>query len=659
MTIETENEIAAIINNAQDIVDPLDALIVEAENDPQAPLSPATVILLAGLRKNSRTEYESLLTKMQAVGVDIALLDAMIDEEVGALPRKKRSQIDELIELGTTVELFHAADNVGFAHINDGAVHDTLPLDNLAFHQWLARKYYRATGAAASEDALRDAINQLNGKALYDGPEREVHMRVASVGGKIYLDLADKNRHVVVISADGWNVTVGADVRFQRPRGTAELPMPTEGGSLDEFRSLVNLRSEDDLVLTFAWLLAGLRGIGPFPVLALVGEQGSAKSTLSKMIRSLVDPNEAPLRPIPRSEQDLFLAARNGHVQAYDNLSELPPSMSDALCRLATGGSFATRRLYSNDEEFLVTAVRPIMLNGIGNVITQADLADRAVVLHLAPIPDDKRLTERELRKNFEERKSRILGLLLTALANGLKRLPEIVIAEKARMADFEQWGAACETVLWPAGTFQAAYRRNRQEAAEEMLYGDPVANAIRTFVASLAGTVGTVGTVAPVWSGTPASLLDALDSHVGEAYRRSKDWPKGPRMLSGRLDRAVPVLRKTGITIERYRGPSPNRHRLIDIFVKTKQGEVITSISPPLSPSAPSSTPSISSVPSKDGQDHNSIIPARGHDADSLGAAQPTEVLPSSIGFSVSDKDYGTGSIQTSSQAADGTLLE
>jgi len=84
---------------------------------------------------------------------------------------------------------------------------------------------------------------------------------------------------------------------------------------------------------------------------------------LSKMLRALVDPNVAPVRSLPREERDLFIAASNGPVLAFDNLSALVPWLSDALCRLASGGSFAVRQL--TPEEVLFDAARPVILNGI------------------------------------------------------------------------------------------------------------------------------------------------------------------------------------------------------------------------------------------------------------------------------------------------------
>jgi hypothetical protein len=101
------------------------------------------------------------------------------------------------------------------------------------------------------------------------------------------------------------------------------------------------LPDRSDLVLIVAWLLAAFRFGGPYPLLAISGEQGSAKTVLSKLLKALVDPNTAPVRALAREERELMIAANNGHLLAFDNLSGLPPWVSDGLCRLASGGSFA------------------------------------------------------------------------------------------------------------------------------------------------------------------------------------------------------------------------------------------------------------------------------------------------------------------------------
>jgi hypothetical protein len=219
--------------------------------------------------------------------------------------------------------------------------------------------------------------------------------RLAEHAGHIYLDLADEYWRAVEIGPDGWRVIGSPRVRFRRAAGMLPLPVPQAGGSIEELASFLNLPSRNDFVLVLAWLLATLRAGGPYPVLAISGEQGSAKTVLSKLLKDLVDPNVAPVRALVREERDLVVAANNSHVLAFDNLSGLPHALSDAFCRLATGASFGLRQLYTDEDEVLFQAARPILLNGIDDVIGRSDLADHALFLTLPPIADHRRRSER------------------------------------------------------------------------------------------------------------------------------------------------------------------------------------------------------------------------------------------------------------------------
>ncbi|MBX3552903.1 MAG: hypothetical protein KF697_10620 [Pseudolabrys sp.] len=220
--------------------------------------------------------------------------------------------------------------------------------------------------------------------------------------------------------------------------------------------------SDADFVLVVAWTLACLRNRGPYPVIVLSGEQGSAKST-SAILRALLDPNTAPLRALPREDRDLFIAASNGHVLAFDNVSGLPAWISDTLCRLATGGGFAVRQLYSDQDEVLFDAARPVILNGIEDIVTRPDLADRAVFLTLEPIPEQRRRPEQELWAAFDTERPRILGALLDAVAKGLAMLPQTRLDKLPRMADYAV----------------GHWSRKRRAAARRHLSGRPIAATV------------------------------------------------------------------------------------------------------------------------------------------------------------------------------------
>jgi hypothetical protein len=265
-------------------------------------------------------------------------------------------------------------------------------------------------------------------------------------------------------------------------------------------------------------------------------------------------------------------------VLAFDNVSGLPAWISDTLCRLATGGGFAVRQLYTDQDEVLFDATRPVILNGIEDVVTRPDLADRAVFLTLTPIPEERRRPEQELWTAFEAERPRILGALLDAVSKGLAMLPQTKIEKLPRMADFALWATACEAALWPAGTFWSAYCGNRDDAVEGVIDADPIAAAVRTVMATRT-----------VWTGTASDLLGALAAVVGERVSKSKTWPDGPR-LRGRLRRAAAFLRQIGIEIS-FGREGRARTRVINITTAPL-------FSAPEKPGARPSAPSAPSAP-------------------------------------------------------------
>jgi hypothetical protein len=240
-----------------------------------------------------------------------------------------------------------------YATLSVGDHRETHPIKSKGFRRWLVRGYFESHDRPPGVQAMQDALGLLEARAQFDGVERDVHVRVAEHDDAIYVDLANERWEAVEITAECWRVVSDAPVRFRRPRGLLPLPTPARGGSVGELRRFVNVADETSWRLMVAWLVQALRPGYPYPLLILHGEQGSARSTAERLLAALVDPSVAPLRTTPRNEHDLYIAAENGHVVAFDNISDLKPWLSDALCRLSTGGGFGTRTLYENREQEL------------------------------------------------------------------------------------------------------------------------------------------------------------------------------------------------------------------------------------------------------------------------------------------------------------------
>jgi hypothetical protein len=493
--------------------------------------------------------------------------------------RKKEKQADILIRQAKQgASLFHSSDGETWADIKIDGRRETWAIRSKGFRRWLFLVYAKITGMAPSTEALQRAIAALDASAFIDGDEREVYVRVAEQDGTIYLDLCDKKWRAIEISAGGWRIINEPPVRFRRAPAMLPLIEPEKGGSIELLRKYLNVRDDVDFTLIIAWLLAALRPRGPYPVLGVSGEHGSAKSTAAKILRALVDPNELSLRRPPKDARDLFVSAVNSHVISFDNLSSIGPWLSDTLCTLSTDGAFATRKLYSDSEEQLFKAKRPIITNGIVNVIERPDLADRALFLTLEVIGEHKRKAEADFWAAFEEDRPKILGALLDAVAHGLKTLPDIRPTSLPRMADFAKWAMACEGAFWPKGTFEAAYTRNRAASVEETLAADTVASAVRSFMDGKTE-----------WKGVTKDLLSHLSEIVGEHISKDRDWPRTERKLTNHLKVAVTFLRRVGITITWEEK-------------RTRRGRPITIVAVPQPPDDPA-TPSSPSPGQKSGK--------------------------------------------------------
>jgi hypothetical protein len=268
-----------------------------------------------------------------------------------------------------------------------------------------------------------------------------------------------------------------------------------------------------------------------------------------------------------------MIAASNSWVVAFDNLSLLPWWLSDALCTLATGGSFATRELYSDAEEKIFDAMRPVLLNGIDDVAVRSDLLDRSICLTLESVDDEKRLTESEIWARFEKVRPRLLGALLDLVSAALRNLPAVHPTAKPRMADFAEWAAAAEPGWgWQLGTILGAYARNRG-----------LLNLVALEAAVIASPIQRLMEAQSRWEGTAAELLTALESLVDDATRKRKEWPSSPRRLAGDLRRLAVNLRQEGIDVSFMRSPGGRRRRIVRL-------ERVCISSSPSSPSSPSS---------------------------------------------------------------------
>jgi hypothetical protein len=446
-----------------------------------------------------------------------------------------------LARMADTMRTIRGADGRLYAALSHDGRLECYRLESDEFRRLLLRLCRDATGSVPNRAVVANVLATLRSRAEDSTDVQPVFLRVArdESGTAFVVDLGDAARSAVRVSAGGWGVVDQPGFPFWRPPGQRAFPLPERGGLIEHLKKYVNVHARQ-WPLLLAWLTAALRPRGPYPVLVLTGEQGSAKTTLAQVCRRLVDPHAALLRSLPRSERDLMVSAHNNWLLAFDNISKLTDWQSDSICRLSTGGGFAARGLFTDDREMFLSAQRPIILNGIDDFVTRGDLIDRSIFLSLPRIRPDQRRSDEAFWAEFDRDYAALFGALLDAVAGGIRLWPTVELDALSRMADLDRWGeAVLRSLDAPPGTFVDAYRANRRSACADALEESPVAAALGAAVARQSA-----------FEVTPTELLQILTTFRPAHASAATGWPNSPWALSKTLRRLAAPLRETGIHV-------------------------------------------------------------------------------------------------------------
>ena len=432
--------------------------------------------------------------------------------------------------------------------------------------QRLARTYYAHTGAAPSGSALADALTVIEGMAAGLPPE-PIGLRVASWGDGIVLDLGDPTGRAVLIRPGRWHLLDSSPVLFRRTTLTGPLSIPDTSGprgihALAGLRALFNV-DDDGFALIVAWLIAGLFPHIPHPILALLGEQGTAKSTVAAFCVRLIDDSPAPLRTPPKDIRAWSVTASAAWTVALDNISSIAPWFSDTLCKAVTGDGIVDRALFTDDDVTVLSFRRVIALTSIDAGALAGDLTERMIPVELDPIPPRNRRTDAEIQAAYQHAAPTALTGLLDLTAAVLAVLPTIHLDELPRMADFARLMAALDQVTgWHT---LATYIQRASETNKAAVDADPFATAVLNLVRAQA-----VG-----WTGTAAELLETLTPDPAP-----RSWPRTPRAASGHLRRIAPALRVAGVEVGTDR---TNTARLITLhpISPTEAETTVTTVTP------------------------------------------------------------------------------
>lgn len=484
-------------------------------------------------------------------------------EEEGKQGRKSQAvRLVELVE-ESGAELFRNEVGDPYARVERGGHHEVWRVGTKSkrCRRWIAGMMREAEGIVPEAKAVAAALNVIEGDACA-GPERRLQNRVARLDGDIWYDLADDRWRAVRVTGEGWNVVDDPPALFERFAHQAAQVEPDGGGDVSDLLGFVNVTDPGDQLLLLVYLVTCFVPDIPHPVPVIIGPPGSAKTTLLRCLRCVVDPSAMEVLSFPYEEEATALMMAHHWTPYFDNVRALKDWRSDMLCRAVTGQGFSKRELWTDQDEVIFVVRRCIALTGVNAGPRQSDLLDRCIFFSLPEIREQERRTEGEFWSEFQAARPGLVGGAFNTLAAAMKLLPSVRVVRPPRMADFAVWGCAVAQALGSSqAAFLAAYAADQGRRHDEAIRASPVGEVMLALVEEQR-----------VWEGTPSELLDKL-TELAESQQvntKQKEWPKAPQALTRRLNEIRSNLAAAGVRIDSDKG----RRRRVRVERMESEGE-------------------------------------------------------------------------------------
>lgn len=449
--------------------------------------------------------------KTKADAALAARLDEMTQQIAKAAPPAD-DDFDALMAIAQSGKLLRDERDRGHLAWDNKVARLVLPIRSGEFSSFLTQQFYQYHQRQPRLRSLTAAIRVLEGQAQFLSNTSFMHLRRGADENAIWLDLAQSEGEAVRIDENGWEVIAHPPIYFLRNRLQNPLPAPEVFHDPRLLQALFGIANQDDFILILAWLLTAYIPRMPVPILALLGPQGSGKTTLARILRNLIDPHQAELLTMP-NEKDLALALEHQAVLVLDNLGQLSATQSNRLCRAVTGFGYLKTRPHHNGEAEVIGSRRPIIVTALDLPSHAPDWIDRTVAIRLDARPSELCGQEMRIMAKFRQDQGKMLGLVLELLSRSLgaqRKLPQPY--NFPRMADYAGIGMALMTVFHqPAEHFLEILAGNAKQLSHELLNQEPIALALQAFMADKNEWTGSIAVLAQRLSETRGDKIHAV----------------------------------------------------------------------------------------------------------------------------------------------------
>ncbi len=505
------------------------------------------------IEKHGPEEAKALVLELASKTDDYRPNSEAQNKRETASEAKKPSRFKILIQLLDSIDVTFFKDQFSEAwacmRVDDH--YENVRIRSGKFRHFLTRIFYEATEEGCGREILQQVQDLCAARAAFGGDSRELSNKFAWVDGHLLIDLSGPDWKCVKLSSAGWDIVTLPAPPFKRHSHMHQLPEPDPNGQITELLDFLPVKNENSRTLLLVWVVTLPLASVSRPIMVLHGLQGSGKSTISLMMRTILDPSAVPKLNLPTRQEELIQAIDHHALVNFDNIHELKQWQSDSICTAVTGGGSTKRTLFTDEDDTIFSYQRAFILNGINVPGTQPDLLDRALLVKTDRIEDNERLEEEEFLPRFDQAKPRIFGGLLNALSQAMAVKPTIRLVRKPRMADWTTWGCAVAEVLGIGSEkFLRAYHSAIQYQHSEIVEASPVCITLIEFMKEK-----------PVWTGRSTDRYPELTKLAEDmGLTKDREWPGAPNALSRKLNELSHNLREVGIVIRNHPTARPRQ---------------------------------------------------------------------------------------------------
>lgn|GEM_PF-2238999 len=439
-----------------------------------------------------------------------------------------------------------------FALITNNDHNEILDLSNGKAKDWIRYTYYKETGENHSDDAYKNAISLLRSEAVHNGASHEtIYNRIAMQNETIYYDLATSDwqfvkitkEDVQIVSYDG-NMPIF--VRKQQQKEQVR-PLSDSRDALDELVKLLRIQNKDKQIFKVHLVTMCLEAY-PIPLMVILGEHGSIKTTIAKSVKNIIDPSGENISSLPSKTEDLILHFANRYLANFDNVSNINDEVSDILCRAITGEGQSKRKLYSDADEIILSYRRKGLLNGIFPPLDRTDLRDRMIRYETLPVKDIERISEGEFNKRLSELLPYVVGQIFQSLQQALLAYDHVKneIKYHPRMADFTAYGECISRALsYESFSFVEAYKQKIEDDALDIVESYPIIQLIEIIMKEKTRYEKTVAEF------HKEICILGEDEGIDIDSKKRIRFPSSANKVKGHIERIKPNLRSLGFEID------------------------------------------------------------------------------------------------------------